>query len=377
MKCSYTFLSVALLIATCSSCATFKAIRYGSPKPDTYRHFECDTITPGRKPYVFAVSQDKALDTVKFNGGRFNHETIADFFSRTRGNGVLLIIYNDSIVFENSFGNANVDSIYNIFSISKAVTSLATGIAVDKGYLKLSDPVTKYIPELLAKDSLFKSLTVEHLLDMRTGLRFKESYAGNPFSQTAKLFYGNNVLNQIEDLKFDCKPGTKHCYNSMATAILGIVLERATKLPFAIFVQDNVWIPLGMERTAFVALDDPVHRHAKTYGGIAMTVKDLAKIGRLYLNKGNWNGKQIISEDFINRSIASTFDNGTYSFGWNNIINQADGKEIISPKFFAIGLFGQVLFCDPIHNLIFVTLGDKKGCEFHWIFDDLGNVITK
>jgi len=314
---------------------------------------------------------------VKFNGGRFNHETIAEFFSRTRGNGVLLIIHKDSIVFENSFGNANIDSIYNIFSISKAVTSLATGIAVDKGYLKLSDPVTKYIPELLAKDSLFQSLTVEHLLDMRTGLRFKESYAGNPFSQTAKLFYGDNVLNQIENLKFDCKPGTKHYYNSMATAILGVVIERATKLPFAIFLRDNVWIPLGMERMAFVALDDSKHRHAKTYGGIAMTVRDLAKLGRLYLNNGNWNSEQIISEDFINRSIASTFDNETYSFGWNNIINRMDGEDIISPKFFAIGLFGQVLFCDPIHNLIFVTLGDKKGCEFHWIFDDLGKVITE
>ena len=101
------------------------------------------------------------------------------------------------------------------------------------------------------------------------------------------------------------------------------------------------------------------------------------KAKQRFLNRGIWNGKQIISEDFINRSIASTFDNETYSFGWNNIINQADGKEIISPKFFAIGLFGQVLFCDPIHNLIFVTLGDKKGCEFHWIFDDLGKVITE
>ena len=98
---------------------------------------------------------------------------------------------------------------------------------------------------------------------MRTGLRFKESYAGNPFSQTAKLFYGDNVLNQIENLKFDCKPGTKHYYNSMATAILGVVIERATKLPFAIFLRDNVWIPLGMERMAFVALDDSKHRHAK------------------------------------------------------------------------------------------------------------------
>ena len=114
---------------------------------------------------------------------------------------------------------------------------MATGIAVDKGYLKLSDPVTKYIPELLAKDSLFQSLTVEHLLDMRTGLRFKESYAGNPFSQTAKLFYGDNVLNQIENLKFDCKPGTKHYYNSMATAILGVVIERATNCRLQYFYE--------------------------------------------------------------------------------------------------------------------------------------------
>lgn len=375
MKYQRLFVMTAFLIALCSSCTTYKAIRTGLPEPDIYKHFVCDTINPSANPFYFARNEANALDTVKFNGGQFNHETIGEFFSRTRGNGTLLIIHNDSIIYEHSFGNADIDSIYNIFSISKAITSLATGIAIDKGYLELSDTVTKFIPELYDGDPQFQSLTVEHLLDMRTGLHFKESYAGNPFSRTSKLLYGNDVLKQIRKLTFDLQPGSKHYYNSMSTAILGIVLERATNQSFAGFVQNYIWQPLGMESKALVALDDAEHRHAKVYGGIAMTTKDLAKIGRLYINKGKCNGMQIVSEDYITRSMNSTFENETYSLGWNNITNRIDGEDKISPKFFAIGLYGQILFCDPINNLIFVTLGDTKGCEFHWIFDDLGSVI--
>ncbi len=366
---------IVLLAGICCSCSTFKAIRYGSPRPDLYKHFVCDTIAPANTPFRFVNARSVSLDTLKFNGGRFNHETLTEFFDRTRGNGVLLIIHGDSIIYEHSFGNADVDSIYNIFSVSKAITSLATGIAIDKGLLDLSSPVTEFIPELLDSDTLFRHLTVEHLLNMRTGLNFKESYAGDPFSQTARLFYGSDILRQIKGLTFKSRPGTVHYYNSMATAILGIVLERATGQSYAEFVQKHIWQPLGMESNAFVALDDSKNRHAKTYGGIAMKAKDLAKIGRLYLNSGRFNGKQIVSEAFVTRSRTSAFDNDTYSLGWNNIINRINGKEVISPKYFAIGLFGQVLFCDPVNNLIFVTLGDKKGCEFHWIFDDLGAVV--
>ena len=69
--------------------------------------------------------------------------------------------------------------------------------------------------------------------------------------------------------------------------------------------------------------------------------------------------------------------NEAYSFGWNNIITRVEGKDIVSPRFFAIGLYGQVLFCDPTQNLIFVTLGEKKGSEYHLLFDDFCNLISQ
>ncbi len=224
---------------------------------------------------------------------------------------------------------------------------------------------------------MFQKLTVEHLLDMRTGLDFKESYGWNPLSKMAKLYYGNNVVNQFKKLHFKSEPGTSHYYNSMATTLLGVVIERAVGVPFSQYLQEKVWKPLDMETDAFISLDDSKHRQAKAYGGLVSNVRDLAKIGRLYINKGTHNNQRIVSEEWINRSTHSSLENEAYSFGWNNIITRVNGKDIVTPRFFALGLFGQVLFCDPEQNLIFVTLGEKKGTEYHLLFDDFCNLISQ
>ena len=91
------------------------------------------------------------------------------------------------------------------------------------------------------------------------------------------------------------------------------------------------------------------------------TTRNLAHIGQLYLNGGRYNGRRIVSRGWIERSTHANIDNEAYSYGWNNIMTQEDGKLTVTPRFFALGLFGQVLFCDPEQNLIFVTLGEKKG----------------
>lgn len=212
---------------------------------------------------------------------------------------------------------------------------------------------------------------------MRTGLDFVESYGWNPFSKMAGLYYGSNVVKQFKKLHFKSIPGTEHYYNSMSTALLGVVIERAVGMPFAQYLQKKVWEPLDMESNALITLDDNKHRQAKAYGGLVSNVRDLAKIGRLYLNGGIYDKKQIVSKEWIDRSIHSSLKNEAYSFGWNNIITRVDGKDIVTPRFFAIGLYGQVLFCDPEQNLIFVTLGEKKGAEYHLLFDDFCNLLKK
>ncbi len=371
---------IILLSILLSSCTTFKAIKCGSPSTHTWRNFAVDTIhadSSGEPVLISTDSRDRYFEDSKFTGGRFDNETIGEFFKRVRGDGALLIVRNDTILLEEYYGDFSPLSPSNIFSISKAVTALLCGIAVDEGYILISDPITKYIPELNIADPLFKELTIEHLLDMRTGLDFEESYGWNPFSKMAKLYYGPNVVNQFRKLHFKSEPGTSHYYNSMATALLGVAIERAVGVPYSSYLQEKVWKPLDMEADALISLDDGKHRQAKAYGGLVSNVRDLAKIGRLYINGGKYNGKQIVSEEWIDRSTHSSLDNEAYSFGWNNIITRIDGKDTVTPRFFALGLFGQVLFCDPTQNLIFVTLGEKKGCEYHLLFDDFCNLISK
>lgn len=370
---------VSLLILS-SGCTALRSIKHGSPKPDTYLNFALDTIAACdtvRSVLIETPEHNRYFEDTKFSGGRFNGETIGEFFSRVRGNGALLIVRNDTILLEEYYGDYTPLSLANVFSVTKAVTSLLCGIAVDEGVISVNDPITKYIPELMEADPLFKQLTIEHLLDMRTGLDFKEDYGWKPFSKMAKLYYGKDVVNQFKKLHFKDNPGNSHYYNSMATALLGVAIERAVSKPYASYLEEKVWKPLDMESDAFISLDDAKHRQAKAYGGLATNVRDLAKIGRLYINGGVYDGKRIVSKEWIDKSTHASLDNEAYSYGWNNIITRIDGKDIVTPRFFAIGLYGQVLFCDPEQNLIFVTLGDKKGCEYHLLFDDFSNLLLK
>ena len=369
----------ALLAIMLSGCSAVRAIRYGMPSTDTWRNFALDTIHSGEKKsevFITTPAHDNFLEVTKFSGGRLNDETVGEYFSRVRGDGALLIIRNDTVLLEKYYGYVTPDTPVSLFSISKALTSLLCGIAVDEGYIaSVDDPVTKYIPELESRAAGFKNLTIAHLLDMRTGLDFKEGYGWNPFSQLARLYYGDDVLKHIKGVGFNGAPGESHYYNSMATAILGVLIERAVGKPYAEYMQEKVWGPLGMEQDAYVTLDDKKHRQAKAYGGIASNIRDLAKIGRLYLSGGEYNGQCIVSKDWIDRSTHSSLENNAYSFGWNNITSMREGKEYVTPRFFALGLFGQVLFCDPEKNLIFVTIGEKKGAEYHLLFDALSGKL--
>lgn len=171
--------SAALILIpflTLTSCTPFRAIRCGNPSPDTYLNFSLDTVSAGRTGkniFVYSDRHDRYFEDSKFSGGRLSDETIGEYFARVRGNGALFIVRNDTVLLEKYYGNFSERHTANIFSITKAMTSLLCGIAVDEGFISLTDPVTKFIPELNKADPLFKQLTVEHLLDMRTGLDFK------------------------------------------------------------------------------------------------------------------------------------------------------------------------------------------------------------
>lgn len=377
-----------LFLTTLSSCSVLRGLRtdgVNGPGIYSYEGRLLDTIARGPEPFRFAESDKYAawLDTLHFytEGPIKEPMTLVESIETSRGSQGVLIIQNDTIVFERYWGTLTADRQATVFSVSKSVTSLLCGIAVDEGYIKsIDDPVTDYIPELREKDQRWQRLTVRHLLDMRSGLDFDDTYYLhiNDFKRVnaiARLNYGHNVMKQVRRLKFRCEPGTEHFYESMTSQILGIVIERATGVPYAEYLSEKVWKPLQMESDALVNIDSRRHRVAQSFGGISMTTRDLAKIGRLYMNGGVWNGKRIVSQDWVRQSTAYDTTNDGYHFNWYNTSNVGEPKPE-HPGFYALGIKMQVLYVNPDLNLIMVRLGmNNSGAVFHpLLFETLANI---
>lgn len=407
------------------SCVVTRGIKYGNASVDDYSVFEQDTVARGLRTFEFAnAKQNNALiDTLRFDIHLSKADTLLNLTLRETMDymdvpSAAIVIQNDTILFEHYSGGWNRDSQSCIFSVTKTVTSLLCGIALKDGYIKsLSDSVTDYIPELKDADETFAELKIEHLLDMTAGLDFDENYNWNPFSKMAKLYMGNNSLKVLKSLKFINTPGESFSYDSATTAILGVVIERATGKPYAQYLSEKVWQPLGMERDALIGLDSKKHHTAKSYAGLTTNVRDLAKIGKIFLNNGACNGVQIVDSTFVNRCM-STHTAGLsgkaqseYSYSWYwGIADEENGKRkffntldelklyyknhpeknvrqikknlkngyfavLHNGGFWGFGLYGQVLYVNPEKNMIAVYLGADRLKDFNILFEQLSTYL--
>ncbi len=408
---------MSIIIASLSSCTIFRAMKYGNASVSDYQKYDQDTVRRGETVFSFVEkTQQTFLDTLRIDYHFTRQDTTRKMTIDEAQNlypqfkSAVLIIRNDSILFENYYGGWNRDTQSGIFSVTKTITSMLCGVAMKDGYIhSLQDPVTDYIPELLDKDPMFRKLTVGHLLDMTAGLDFEENYNINPFSKMAQLYLGPDALKVIEKIKFSHEPGTRYHYDSMTTAILGLVIERATGQSYSDYLSERIWQPLGMERDALMSLDSYESGIAKAYGGLTTNVRDLAKIGRLYLQEGNWNGVQILDSAFVARSLSTSLvgesNRGTYSCSWYWAYHDpqrfadldtlkahyADHMYAIylldkdtgtyhaithEGGFWGFGLYGQVLYVHPEKNFIGIYLGTDRIEDYHRIFDRLARYMN-
>ena len=381
----YLLIFAAGMLTSCTIVRGYVADGAYGPTSFSYEKQLKDTIVNRGESFSFgkASVQCDWIDTLHFfNQGRmYSNTTMWEAIGpKTETQGVL-IVQNDSIVYEQCTGDITPDKIAGVFSVTKSVTSLLCGIAVDEGHIKsIDDVVTEYLPELKKGDPMWQKLTIRHLLDMRSGLDFEDTYSLRlknlkRLNAIAKLNYGRNIPAQVRRLKFRCEPGTEYRYESMTTEILGLVIESATGRSYSDYLKEKVWTPLGMESPAYLSYDSKKHHTPHAFGGLAVTMRDLAKIGRLYLNRGVWNGRRIVSESWIEQSTAYSQDNEGYHFCWyNTSCIGADKPEF--PGYYAMGIRGQVLFVNPYKNLIMVRLGLKDDTYAHipYLFEQLSNI---
>lgn len=344
--------TLLLLILCLQSCHYGRMIRYYKADIDDHKIFPYTEVNTGENTFYFKdgsmTDHAKKLDTLSFSveGKRYVMDKVLDVHSETTA---FLVIKNDAIVFEKYYEGYKRDSISNIFSVSKSVTSLLVGIALEEGKIEsVHDPITKYIPELNEADPKFKRLTLDHLLDMRSGLEFDESYS-SPFDEVSRLYYGRQQLKQISKMKFNYEPGTHAEYQSVCTTLLGIAVERVTGMQLGKYLETKLWIPLEMENPATWSYDDEKNKNTKAFCCLNTTAIDLAKIARLMIHKGEYKGKQIVPRAWVEKLVTPNKENDCYQYQWYS--------KDCSEDFYALGILGQQVYVSPSEDLIIVRLG--------------------
>ncbi|CAM1356583.1 serine hydrolase domain-containing protein [Tenacibaculum halocynthiae] len=348
-----------LMFLTLQSCHIGRMIRYYKADIDDHKIFPYTEVNKGEEVFYFKDSTNSKLSEKIKNIKVLENERehfIDDFLDKETEATAFLVIKDDAILFEKYYEGYKRDSISNIFSVSKSVTSLLVGIALDEGLINnVNDPITKYIPELSEANKTFNKLTIEHLLNMRSGLKFNETYS-SPFDEVSKLYYGKNQMKQISSMEFIHEPGTYHDYQSVCTTLLGIAIERVSKKQLGKYLEEKLWKPLQMENNATWSLDDKIRKNTKAFCCLNTTAIDLAKLARLVLNKGRFNGKQIISEKWINKLTTPNKMNDCYQYQWYS--NEC------SDDYYALGILGQIIYIVPSQDLIIIRLGKSSGKMF-------------
>lgn len=303
----------------------------------------------------------KMKDSSSFEDYLENNKTVA-----------FLIIHNDTLKYENYFNDYTRKSIVTSFSMAKSFTSFLVGCAIEDNYISsVDDLVTQYIPELKANG--FEEVTIENLLQMTSGLDFKESYL-NPFGHAATFYYGRNLAKSSLKLKLKNKPNKLTEYVSGNTQLLGLILDRVLKeRTISQYLEEKLWKKVGMEYDASWSIDKKKNGVEKTFCCLNARAIDFAKFGRLYLNKGNWDGKQIISKSWVYNSTKLDSLNGSdlnYQYQWWIPNKKGD--------FIAEGILGQFIFVSPSENLIIVRMGEKYG-NVNWeaTFEKIKEIVKK
>ncbi|MEL6721457.1 MAG: serine hydrolase, partial [Bacteroidota bacterium] len=324
-----------IFIASLSSCHVGRFVVYNFANITDHKIFPYTDILPSDQKFYFmdGTQSDQAqrVANITFTPKGGDKMNLDEFLDESTKTTAFLVIKKDSILFEKYYRGYDQSKISNIFSASKSMTSMMVGFAIEDGKIKnVDDVVTDYLPEFKEAHPYFQQLTIQHLLDMRSGFDFEERYA-TPFAEVAHLYYGTNQVKQLLKLDFSHEPGTHHSYQSACTAMLGLIVERAIEQPIGKYLEEKIWQPLGMEHRATWSYDDQKHQSTKTYCCLNTTAIDLAKVARLYLNKGNWNGKQILSEEWVAAARTPKLDNDAYQNQWYSRggIAYEQGKEMI------------------------------------------------
>lgn len=234
-----------------------------------------------------------------------------------------------------------------VYSITKSIISILIGIMVDKGLIKnIHEPIHHYFPEILKFNNPMKEeITLFHLLTMTSGIQ-----VGN--FQSSK-----NWIKFILDQPMIHKPGTTFQYHNGNSHLLSAIIQKISGTSTESFAKKYLFHPLGINQ--YIWVKDPQGIHGGGFS-ISLNVEDLVKLGLLFLNKGQYNSKQLISSEFLQQMIkpykqVDITIEGTRGYGYQLWTYESTKYNKQLEYYYASGLYGQYIFIVPKLNIMAVV----------------------
>lgn len=352
-----TFVILNFLIILSGKSWLYKAVSvtylkgYTSSYIDDYIHFPSNSIKNGNHQ-EWLVSKE------------YNKAQLPEFIKPINdklGTVAYMVIKNDSIIFEEYWNGYSSDSSSNSFSMAKSWISTLVGIAIKEGKIdSINQKACDFLPEFCEGDN--STITIKHLLTMSSGLDWDEDYH-DPLGQTAEAYFAPNLRKQMMRLKAVENPGEIFKYHSSCSQLLAFIVESATGKSVNQYISEKLWKPMGAKHPALWNTDTK-RGDEKAFCCINSNARDFARLGKLYLNQGNWNGTQILDSNYVKEatSAANLLDedgNKNVNYGYQFWIANRRGLDV----FYTRGLWGQYVICIPEKDMIIVRLGRNYG--FH------------
>lgn len=292
-------------------------------------------------------------------GERFE---VKEFLEETLNTG-LLIVKDGAIVYEKYNHGMTPETTHFSFSLAKSFTSALIGFCLKDELIRdVDEKVVKYVPELAG--SGYELASISDCLEMSSGVKFYEDY-GAQKTDMAKfqkhLIFGRPMIDFLKTLPPDKTPGTYNAYNSMDAQVLGYVIKSVIgQRSLSDYLYEKLWEPCGMEDNAQWVVDG--EGTELSLGGLNVTLRDYAKFGQLYLQKGRWMDKEILAEEWIDLStkpdkpqLMPGRDNPLsskpygYKFLWWTPEIPVNGDYVAS------GIYNQLIYIHPAKNIVIVN----------------------
>ena len=288
----------------------------------------------------------------------------ADIASGSYGEINSLLIWHDgSLDFESYYRGTDRDTMNQVYSVTKSITSAAMGIAIEEQKIAgLDDSIFSYFPDqqqIENFDANKEAITLEDLLTMQAGFQWDElsTIYGSNENDATQISRSRNWVKYILDKEMAAEPGTTFAYNSGVSVLLGAILQQAARQTAEAYTAVNLFEPLGITEWQW---DQTPNGFSNTGWGLYLRPIDMLKFGQLYLQEGNWEGAQIITKKWVEQSTqpsANSGDNYVYGYQWWRF---ADQNPIVAnltqnDVYFAWGFGGNFIFVVPHLNLVVVS----------------------